>query len=89
MNLFTLVVRQSGQNEVNNLGNQQMDSSTYKASSAQTVSNAAGRRDASAGESDLAVFNLRDTLSSIIVREANFSEFLSVLKQCGMHTAKQ
>ena len=66
-----------------------MASSTYKASPAQTGSNVAGRRDASAGESDLAVFNLRDTLSSIIVRDANFSEFLAVLKQSGLHTARQ
>jgi hypothetical protein len=35
-----------------------------------------------------AVFSLRDTLSGISVREANFGEFLAALKQRGMVAAK-
>jgi hypothetical protein len=71
-----------------NFGKQQMASSTYKALQSQTVSKSAGRRDALAAENELSMFNLRDTLSSIIVRDANFGEFLSALKQCGLHTAR-
>lgn len=41
-----------------------------------------------AGDGELAVFNLRDTLSGIKVREANFSEFLQALKQYGTPAAK-
>ncbi|AXS80231.1 hypothetical protein [Dechloromonas sp. HYN0024] len=66
-----------------------MSLSGVKSSQYQASGKSAGRRDAYAGETELSVFNLRDTLSNIIVRETNFSEFLSALKQCGMHTAKQ
>jgi hypothetical protein len=35
------------------------------------------------------VFSLRDTLSGITVREANFGEFLAALKKFGAPTASQ
>ena len=66
-----------------------MSAFSVKPSQSQNVSKCAGKGAAHAGEMDLAVFNLRDTLSGIVVREANFGEFLSALKQFGMHTAKQ
>ena len=40
------------------------------------------------GEIEMSMFNLRDTLSGITVRDANFSEFLAVLKKCGLKAAK-
>ncbi len=33
------------------------------------------------------MFSLRDTLSGISVRDANFSEFLAALRQHGMRSA--
>ena len=66
-----------------------MSVSSVNAAQSQTASKAAGKGSVHAGEFDLSVFNLRDTLSSITVREANFSEFLSALKQSGLHTARQ
>ena len=39
-------------------------------------------------ESELSIFSLRDTLSGITVREANFSEFLAVLKKNGLQPEK-
>lgn len=40
------------------------------------------------GENDLGTFNLRDTLSGIVVREGSFNEFLAALKNSGPQTAK-
>ena len=39
-------------------------------------------------EIELSMFSLRDTLSGITVRDANFSEFLAVLKKNGTLVAK-
>lgn len=64
-----------------------MSLSSTKANPSKTGSKVAGNGSAHAGEFDMSVFNLRDTLSSITVREANFSEFLSALKQSGLRTA--
>lgn len=66
-----------------------MSLSSTKAVPSQSGNKVAGKGNAQAGEMDLSAFNLRDTLSSITVREANFSEFLSALKQCGLHTVRQ
>jgi hypothetical protein len=66
-----------------------MSLSSIKATPSQTGNKIAGKGNAQAGEIDLSMFSLRDTLSNITVREANFSEFLSALKQCGLHTARQ
>lgn len=41
-----------------------------------------------AGHDDASAFSLRDTLSGISVRDANFGEFLAALKQRGMLAAK-
>ena len=41
------------------------------------------------GDIEQPAFSLRDTLSGIVVRETNFSEFLVALKQFGMTPAKQ
>lgn len=40
------------------------------------------------GNDDSAIFNLRDTLNSISVREAGFGEFLAALKQRGQALAR-
>lgn len=69
--------------------NKKMSLSSIKAVPSQTGSKSAGKGNAQAGEIDLSVFNLRDTLSNITVREANFSEFLSALKQFGSPATKQ
>lgn len=66
-----------------------MSLSSIKAAPSQTGSNIAGKGTVQAGEIDLSAFNLRDTLNCITVREANFSEFLSALKQSGLHTTRQ
>lgn len=62
---------------------------SVKASQSQTDNKLAGQGNAHASDIDLSAFNLRDTLNSIVVREANFGEFLSALKNFGLHTAKQ
>ena len=54
----------------------------------QPASAAVGRGVAQAGQDEGGFFNLRDTLSGISVREANFGEFLAALKQRGMVAAK-
>ncbi|MDP2880878.1 MAG: hypothetical protein Q8N89_04760 [Azonexus sp.] len=66
-----------------------MSLSSIKATPSQTGSKVAGKGSAQAGEIDMSVFNLRDTLSNITVREANFSEFLSALKLFGSPAMKQ
>ena len=60
-----------------------------KASSSQTAGKAGGKGGAHAGEVDLSVFNLRDTLNGITVRETSFSEFLAALKKTGHQTSRQ
>ena len=48
-----------------------------------------GKEDAHVpNEIELSMFSLRDTLSGITVRDANFSEFLAVLKKNGVQAAK-
>ncbi len=66
-----------------------MSLTSTKASPTQTGSKVASKGNAHAGEIDLSVFSLRDTLSNITVREANFSEFLTALKQSGLIAARQ
>lgn len=66
-----------------------MSIANVNAAQLQTASKAAGKGIVHTGEIDQSVFSLRDTLSNITVREANFSEFLSALKQSGLHTARQ
>jgi hypothetical protein len=66
-----------------------MSVSSINSSHSPSASKYAGKGNAHAGDSDLSVFNLRDTLSNITVREANFSEFLSALKQSGLHTTRR
>ncbi len=47
------------------------------------------RRDARlSGGSEMSKFDLRDTLNGIVVRDANFSEFLVAMKKFGMLAAK-
>jgi len=41
------------------------------------------------GEIDPSIFSLRETLSGITVRDANFSEFLAELKKCGLQPGKR
>lgn len=65
-----------------------MSVSTSKPSHSQSGGSALGKGDGQTSERDFGVFNLRDTLSGISVREANFSEFLAVLKQSGLRTVK-
>lgn len=54
----------------------------------QTNRTAAGKVSTHGGEGDLGAFNLRDTLSGIVVREANFGEFLAALKNFGAQAVK-
>ncbi len=49
---------------------------------------AAAKANSPLGDGEMAVFSLRDTLNSIKVREANFSEFLQALKEFGPPPAK-
>lgn len=65
-----------------------MSESHVQPSSSSPVSKVADKGNAQAGESELTVFNLRDTLSNISVRDANFGEFLSALKKFGTPAAR-
>ena len=65
-----------------------MSSTHYKTLSQQPANASVGRGVAQSGLDDSTVFSLRDTLSGISVREANFGEFLAALKQRGMVVAK-
>ena len=47
-----------------------------------------GRGEAQSGQDEMSIFNLRDTLNGISVRDANFSEFLAAMRQYGMRSAK-
>jgi hypothetical protein len=67
----------------------EMSVSSAKSSPTQTSGKTAGKGSEHANEIDVAVFNLRDTLSGITVRETSFSEFLVALKQFGQQTATQ
>lgn len=49
---------------------------------------AAGKSVMQSGQDEIGAFSLRDTLSGISVREANFGEFLAAMKQCGMVAVK-
>lgn len=64
-----------------------MSLSSMKSAPSPTASQTAGKGNVHAGEGDMP-FNLRDTLSSIVVREANFGEFLAALKQFGRYASK-
>ena len=65
-----------------------MSATHFKTLSPQPANAAVGKGVAQSGQDDSSVFSLRDTLSGITVRDANFSEFLAVLKKCGMKAAK-
>ncbi len=49
---------------------------------------AAGKSVMQSGQDEIGAFSLRDTLSGISVREANFGEFLAAMKQRGMVAVK-
>lgn len=55
-----------------------------KTLSPQPANASAGTGVVKSGQDDLLAFNLRDTLSGISVREANFGEFLAAMKQRGL-----
>jgi len=55
----------------------------------QPASAAIGKGVVQSGQDEFNVFNLRDTLSGISVREANFGEFLAAMKQRGMLATKR
>lgn len=61
-----------------------MSVSTTKASHNQSAGKAAGKAGVQGGDGDFGAFSLRDTLNGIVVREANFGEFLAALKSFGM-----
>jgi hypothetical protein len=89
VNLITRTVYRTGHNEVTESGApEKMSVSTSQSSHSQAGRSANGKGNGQVAEGDLGVFNLRDTLSGISVREANFSEFLAVLKQSGLQTVK-
>ncbi|MDE2441097.1 MAG: hypothetical protein KGP14_08730 [Betaproteobacteria bacterium] len=54
----------------------------------QPANAAMGKIEAQSGRDEMSVFNLRETLNGISVRDANFSEFLAALRQHGMRPAK-
>jgi hypothetical protein len=65
-----------------------MSVSTSKSYHSQSGGHVNGKGNGQVAEGDLGVFNLRDTLSAISVREANFAEFLAALKQSGLQPVK-
>ncbi|MBL8506795.1 MAG: hypothetical protein JNJ51_10640, partial [Methylobacillus glycogenes] len=65
-----------------------MSPAHHKTSRPQAAGNLASKAQGAPGEGEMAVFSLRDTLSSIKVREANFSEFLEALKKFGPPSVK-
>lgn len=65
-----------------------MSSTHSKTLRPQPAHAALGKGVVKSGHDEPNVFNLRDTLTGISVREANFGEFLAALKQRGMHGAK-
>ncbi len=65
-----------------------MSAPNHKAHSNRSGNGSAGMGHGHGGETDPATFSLRDTLSGIRVREANFGEFLAALKQYGRSPAK-
>jgi hypothetical protein len=69
-------------------GGQIMSTTHFKTLSPQPANAAVGKGVAQSGQDDGTVFSLRDTLSGISVRDANFGEFLAALKQRGMVAAK-
>ena len=65
-----------------------MSPAHHKSSRPHVAGSAAAKGQAQANDGELGGFSLRDTLSGIKVREANFAEFLEVLKQYGAPNAK-
>ncbi|MCG2578006.1 hypothetical protein LZ012_13510 [Dechloromonas sp. XY25] len=65
-----------------------MSATHFKNLRSQPANAAVGKGEAQSGQDEMSIFSLRDTLSGISVREANFSEFLAALRQQGMHAAK-
>lgn len=89
VNLITLTFFRTGHNGVTESGEpEKMSVSTSQSSHSQAGGSANGKGYGQAGDGDLGVFNLRDTLSAISVREANFAEFLAALKQSGLQPVK-
>ncbi len=58
-------------------------STPSKPSHTQHGTGAVGKAAGQGGDGDLGSFSLRDTLNGIVVREANFGEFLAALKSFG------
>lgn len=65
-----------------------MSATHFQMLRSQPANAAMGKGEAQSGQDEMSIFSLRDTLSGISVRDANFSEFLAVLRQRGMHAAK-
>ncbi len=65
-----------------------MSATHSKTLSPQPANAAVGKGVGQSGQDEINVFSLRDTLSGISVREANFGEFLAALKQRGTLAAK-
>lgn len=65
-----------------------MSPAHHKSSRPHPAGSVAAKANVQAGDGEMAVFSLRDTLSSIKVREANFSEFLQAMKEFGPPRAK-
>ncbi len=65
-----------------------MSATHSKTLSPQPANAAVGKGVGQSGQDEINVFSLRDTLSGISVREANFGEFLAALKQHGTLAAK-
>jgi hypothetical protein len=54
----------------------------------QPANAAMSKGEAQSGQDEMSIFSLRDTLSGISVRDANFGEFLAALRQQGMRSAQ-
>ena len=64
-----------------------MSATHAKTIRSQPANAAMGRGEAQSGQDEMSMFSLRDTLSGISVRDANFSEFLAAMRQYGMRPA--
>jgi hypothetical protein len=89
VNLITDALWQFGENSRIDLRKKKMSVSASKTTQNLTGSAAAGKGGMHGGDGDFGAFSLRDTLNGIVVREANFSEFLAALKSFGMQPTRQ
>lgn len=65
-----------------------MSATHFKTLRSQPANAAMGKGEAQSGQDEMSIFSLRDTLSGISVRDANFSEFLAALRAQGTRTAQ-